>query len=195
VGPRWGLQQDWEARWTRTRGILIRGRQGCREPADWPDFSDKVLKKHEGLSRAANSVVTQLRTGKIGLRAFLFQRQVPDIPSPYCQCGERETPAHIWTTCPLYEQSRAGLPPATTNRDFQAAVTSARRTGETADWFLRIGRLKEYRLAVQLLQEDGRLGPSLARDEGNEDSDSESELSDGASRTGEGEERGSSGNG
>ena len=150
------LQQDWEARWERTRGALIRGRQGLgKEPADWPEFS------HEGLDRAASSMVTQLRTGKIGLRAFLFQRGVPDIPSPYCQCGERETPAHIWTACPLYEQQRAVLPPATTSRDFRAAVMSARRAGGTAGWFLRTGRLREYRLAVQMLQEDGRLGPSL----------------------------------
>ena len=132
-------------------------------------------------------MVTQLRTGKIGLRAFLFQRGVPDIPSPYCQCGGRETPAHIWTACPLYEQQRAVLPPATTSRDFRAAVTSARRAGGTAGWFLRTGRLREYRLAVQMLQEDGRLGPSLGslEDEGSaggqgardEESGSESEWS------------------
>ena len=77
-------------------------------------------------------MVTQLRTGKIGLRAFLFQRGVPDILSPYCQCGERETPAHIWMACPLYEQQRAVLPAAATSRDFRVAVTSARHAGKTA---------------------------------------------------------------
>jgi hypothetical protein len=177
------LQQDWEARWERTRGTLARSRQGHdKEPADWPEFSDHALRKHEGLDRAVSSLVTQLRTGKIGLRAFLFQRRVPDIPSPYCQCGERETPVHIWTSCPLYEQRRAGLPPATTSRDFQVAVTSTRRAGATAGWFLRTGRLGEYRLAVQLLQEDGRLGPSLAEDEGRAgDEDPDGERSDGDS--------------
>jgi hypothetical protein len=93
-------------------------------------------------------MVTQLRTGKIGLYAFLFQRGVPDILSPYCQCGEHETPAHIWMACPLYEQQRAVLLLATTSRDFRVAVTSARRVGETAGWFLWMGRLREYRLAA-----------------------------------------------
>jgi hypothetical protein len=89
----------------------------------------------------------------------------------------------------LYEQRRAELPLATTSRDFRAAVTSARRPGET------------YRLAVQLLQEHGRLGPSLVGDEGSaggqgaesEDSGSESEWSDGGS--GPGGDGGGSGSG
>jgi hypothetical protein len=157
--------------------MLACSRQG-REPADWPDFSDQALRKYEGLDRAVGLLVTQLRTGKIGLRTFLFQRGVPDIPSPYCQCGKRETPAHIWTSCPLYEQRRAGLPLATTSRDFQVAVTSASRAGGTAGWFLWMGRLGEYRLAVRLLQDDGRLGLLLVGAE-REDSGSESEWSDG----------------
>ena len=42
--------------------------------------------------------LVQARTGKIGLRAFLFERRVPDVMTPVCACGDgRETETAIWS--------------------------------------------------------------------------------------------------
>ena len=36
---------------------------------------------------AQSSILTQVRTGKIGLAAFLCKCWVPDFPTPACSCG------------------------------------------------------------------------------------------------------------
>jgi hypothetical protein len=38
--------------------------------------------KHAELKKHESSFLTQVRTGKVGLRAFLFQRKVPDVRTP-----------------------------------------------------------------------------------------------------------------
>ena len=42
-------------------------------------------------ARRGSSMLTQIRTGKIGLPAYLFNRQVPGINDPLCECGRRQT--------------------------------------------------------------------------------------------------------
>jgi hypothetical protein len=46
-----------------------------------------------------------MRTGKIGLQAFLFERRVPDVMTPVCSCGidGRETACHVAAYCQLEE--------------------------------------------------------------------------------------------
>ena len=61
-----------------------------------PVPTKKILQLHEGLSKRESALLVQLRTEKIGLKDFLFQRKMPDVPSPRCECGERrQTVAHI----------------------------------------------------------------------------------------------------
>ena len=53
-----------------------------------------------GLSRAKSFILTQLRTGAIGLNDFLAAWNVPNI-TPECECGwVRQTPKHIVVHCP-----------------------------------------------------------------------------------------------
>ncbi|KIN08331.1 hypothetical protein OIDMADRAFT_110272, partial [Oidiodendron maius Zn] len=50
------------------------------------------------------------RIGKIELRAFLFQRRVPEVNTPLCCCSiTGETPAHIVLYCPELQQEREEL--------------------------------------------------------------------------------------
>ena len=98
-----------------------------------------------------------MRTGKIGLRAFLYGRRVPDIESPLCRCGiGDETPLHLATACPGTERQRANLrrelgEKAFTDRAGFDAATADGDTGRViARWLLRLGRLKEFRLAMRL---------------------------------------------
>jgi hypothetical protein len=68
------------------------------------------LKLHDGLQNVESSLLIQMRTGKIsiGLRAFLFERQVPDVQSVCSgkRRGIRELPFAIHT-----------------HRDFDTAIT------------------------------------------------------------------------
>ncbi len=57
-----------------------------------------------------------MRTGKVGLQQFLFQRRVPDIDPPLCSCEEvLETMCHIVTASPLLEDEKAALCAATSS--------------------------------------------------------------------------------
>ena len=54
-----------------------------------------------GLSKAQSSILTQMRTGKIGLATFLCRRQVPGFPTPAFCCGAQwETAKHVVLECP-----------------------------------------------------------------------------------------------
>jgi hypothetical protein len=56
-----------------------------------------------------------MRTEKIGLRDFLYQRRVPEITDPHCVCGEgRQTVMHVLMRCRRFQDLRrqelSGIP-------------------------------------------------------------------------------------
>ena len=63
------------------------------------------MARHQGLYKHESSLLTQIRTGKIGLRAFLFERGVPSIATLQCRCSSRapETVVHLVLDCPELE--------------------------------------------------------------------------------------------
>src|SRR6201996_5113534 len=156
------LKRDWEARWER----LLTNANTDRfwrneEPADRPSFDGKALEKHTGLQKHESSLLTQIRTGKIGLRAFLFDRKVPDINTPRCSCGyARETVAHLALNCPEVEEDRERLRatlrtnPMQNSIDFRRATESKDKAAVLVRWELSLGRLREYRLAVRLEKDE-----------------------------------------
>ena len=54
-----------------------------------------------------SALIIQLRTGKIGFRAFLHSRKVPGIDSPNCDCGDLMTVTHVVLRCPRWTEARA----------------------------------------------------------------------------------------
>jgi hypothetical protein len=144
-------ERDWKQRWQR----LTQGRRAYTEPADKPDFTKEVLKKHRGLRKHESAALTQLRTGRIGLKAFLFEQRVPDIMTPNCSCGVAETPTHVFLDCRRTEAARRELT-MRTRRDLHAQLTNPQTTGYLTRWFLRLGLLRQFDLAEALLRQQGR---------------------------------------
>ena len=66
------------------------------------------MARHQGLRKHESSLLTQIRTGKIGLWAFLFERWVPSIATPWYRCSSRalETAVHLVLDCPELEGPR-----------------------------------------------------------------------------------------
>jgi hypothetical protein len=98
-----------------------------------PGNRQMTLKLHDGLHTAESSLLVQMRIGKIGLLAFLFERRVPDVMTPACACGDgRETARHVAAYCQLEEATRRELPfTMRTHQDFEAAVR------DPGQWALR----------------------------------------------------------
>lgn len=63
----------------------------------------KVLHIYEWVSE----LMVQMWMGKIGLRKFLCEREVPDLREMRCGCGRgEETMRHILTECPRFKEMR-----------------------------------------------------------------------------------------
>jgi hypothetical protein len=150
------MLRDWKDRWQRQSASRHRGRAlWVREPADInPQFSKKALARHKHLAKHESSMLTQIRTGKIGLNAFLYKCNVPGV-TPECACGEApETARHLLIDCRAASISRAELPAMRTTRDFQDQAGDPKAAAKLAKWMLRLGRLSQYDLAVQLAEEE-----------------------------------------
>ncbi|RYO78316.1 hypothetical protein DL764_010130 [Monosporascus ibericus] len=94
------VKERWKSSWQNE----TRGRAICRH---LPEPTSKVLQLHEGLSKRQSAILVQLRTEKIGLRDFLFNRNVPDIQDPGCHCGEGyQTVAHVLLQCRRFQELR-----------------------------------------------------------------------------------------
>jgi len=68
-----------------------------------------VLKLHQGLTKELSSLAIQMRTGKIGLRQFLYRRRIPGIETERCQCGQGpQTISHVLFVCRSFVELRYG---------------------------------------------------------------------------------------
>ncbi len=95
--------KEWKDEWANER----RGQELRRlEPAP----RRGLIKLHRGLSKELSSLVVQMRTGKIGLREFLFGRKVPGIEDGRCECRQgNQTVKHIFLECRLFARQRRDL--------------------------------------------------------------------------------------
>jgi len=162
TSPEAAAEQAWRRRWQEEYNEAVRQRpRRHKEAADEPLFTEEAVRRHDGLRKVESSVLVQARTGKIGLRDFLFQRRVPEAVTPLCSCSraERETVEHLVLRCDnvsgqrrtwLQEQAQ----PLRTSSDFAAALQCPKRAKLIARWILGTGRLQEYSLAVEIMDEE-----------------------------------------
>ena len=158
------LELSWKARWHQTYTSTRRQLRGSTAPPpadEQPLFSDKVLRLHEGLTKAQSSLLVQARTGAIGLRDFLFKVKARRVPTPYCGCGTgRETVEHLVVWCPNPPKPRTwNTSEIRSRRDLNKVLHGGNKGNKlhlvraVICWLLGSGRLPEYRLAAKLQRE------------------------------------------
>ena len=102
------------------------------------------------LTKAQSALATQLRTEKIGLRAFLFSRKVPGI-TPDCDCGwPRQTAKHIILYCPNVIDRPQMLRDAGTT-DYIQLTTHPPAVRVLTRWLIQQRILSQFSLAAELL--------------------------------------------
>jgi Reverse transcriptase (RNA-dependent DNA polymerase) len=158
--PDEAVTREWKDRFLASqRGRSLADIQGqallrADEPKEVQKALRKHLRRHKKLRKEESSLLVQARTGRIGLRKFLFLRRVPSIATPYCECGgEEETVRHVVDGCitnpEAYELQRKEGPTELLIRRLQEGD----RVQPILRWLM--GRLPEYRLALEIAASQG----------------------------------------
>jgi hypothetical protein len=133
---------QWEKRW-RARPPAW-GQIGCGPP------SQEILELHKDLQKAESALAIQIRTGRIGLSAFLNKMKVPGFDSPNCSCGNSaETASHIIAFCPRFNERRNRLDRGTVN--LRTLTTTNEGLKKLVRWFMKLRILKQFGLAEELI--------------------------------------------
>lgn len=115
-----------------------------------PPRGEETWGFNQGLTKACCSVLTQLRTGKTGLAAFLHRRKVPGVNSPLCPCGQgAETPKHILIQCGRFRGARTELE-YSGRVDIRHLLCTGEGARRLSHWWLKHGILQQFRLARAL---------------------------------------------
>src|SRR5205809_8041905 len=149
------VTQEWKTRFLASqKGRSLADIQGralleAKEPKEVQKALRQHLRRYKTLRKEESSLLIQARTGRIGLRKFLFLRRVPSIASPYYEYGEEEeTVQHVLGGCAInpgvYELQRKEGPIVSLIRRIQEGD----RIRPILQWLM--GRLPEYRLAVEI---------------------------------------------
>src|SRR6266480_335715 len=141
---RWKLYQEKERRG--------RGKKTAAKEAAWDAKIDQL---HAQLTKAQSALAIQIRTEKIGFRDFLYQRKVPSINGPWCDCQRgRQTAKHIIAYCTKYSTERSRMYEQTGLRDYTQTVSTAKGLKIVTRWIIKSGMLEQFRRATELLNEE-----------------------------------------
>ena len=141
------LQDNWVTIWTHGKHGRHLHCLGAR-----PD--KKNLKVHKDLPRAVGSIITQMRTGKIGLRSYLYGINKADSSQCTCNQGE-QTVEHVLLKCREWIAERqelwAGSRPIL---NLRGLLNDPRMAVRAARMMLKTGLLEQFKHSGPVLSTD-----------------------------------------
>ena len=147
---------DWTLNWARNRGkaeweAYREGRKGQDYPALDTMKKGQLLEIHGVLKKAESSLLTQIRTGRIGLKGFLNKSRVPGLDSPMCECGTAEQTVQHVLNCDVLDTNRNELIRTEGSTDLKVLLRTKKGTKALLRWWMRAGIQEQFGLAAKLL--------------------------------------------
>jgi len=133
------IYEQWESDWQHDR----RGRslfRITRRP------SKKQIEIHASLARPLSSILTQMRRGNIGLRDFLYRRNIPGIEDGECPCRRgAQTVTHVLLSCPTFHKERmAWKKEGTWSSDIRRVLSEGKSAARAARFMLETKLLGQF---------------------------------------------------
>ncbi|KAJ6436234.1 reverse transcriptase [Purpureocillium lavendulum] len=137
--------------WTTQWAAEKRGRTTFRYT---PKPTKRVLRLHDGMNKRQSALLVQMRTEKIGLNDFLFNRRVPDATDASCPCREgRQTVSHVLLRCRKYRQLRRQELGHLPGRHDLRGILNERKAAAKATRFMELTEiLGQFRIESQTRQ-------------------------------------------
>ena len=136
------MYECWQTSWTnevkgKDLGVLV------------PQPDKKGLMIHTKLKKSQSSLLVQTRTGKIGLRSFLYTRKI--VEDERCKCGHTsQTVRHILMECPNFNRLRQEIWKEERRKEpfrvveWKKMLTYPPYTKKAIDFMRRTRLLKQY---------------------------------------------------
>jgi len=142
-------RQQWGDRWKKCRG-----KAKHLNPSLLCTNHEGILKIHKDLRRAESSLLTQLRTGVIGLNGFLHRTRVPGVESPECPCGHPWQDAPHILRCPDYDEGREAMFEAGGGRTLIHLTSCINGARALTKWWMGRDINAQFSLAKGMLAEE-----------------------------------------
>jgi hypothetical protein len=138
------MVNKWNNKWKIAMARNGRGIFAIRRRPNLDNYKMyRNMPKHEAL------VLMQARIKCMEMAEFLFRRHVPNVPSPFCNCGRAsETPEHVLLYCPETEEDKQdtrkkiAFIPLRIRKNL--AQLSTKHPKLITEWLLRTGKFPLY---------------------------------------------------
>ncbi len=149
-------QQSWHSMWQASAKS-----HAPSTSIEAPPSTD-VLALHQLLRKPETALAVQLRAGKNGFNAFLYQAHVPFVLSPLRSCGlGHRTAKHIIIHCCNFSAARHALRDNQGHLpDYKQLVTTLTGLKKVTRWVIERGMLGQYKRAKGLLYPPGPPSPA-----------------------------------
>jgi hypothetical protein len=117
------------------------------------DITVQRLKLHEKLTKFESNLTTQIRTNRIELIDYLFNKKMSNVVSSTCFCDWiKQNVKHIVLQCFDHSQEKNNMLKKNDTTNFKRFMTIVKKIKTMINWFMKTSLLKQFSLTTKLIE-------------------------------------------